>query len=112
MNKEAINTEVAKIREILDLHPGGEPNEDARIQVRHHADAIVKLARDQNQGYFVEKAHDIQGNIDKYYSARKHLKYRRDYTSGIDFLRGDIDSLLGRIESWPGWEDNPCNGQQ
>jgi len=23
------------------------------------------------------------------------------------FCGGDIDSLLGRIESWPGWEDNP-----
>jgi hypothetical protein len=105
MNKEAINAEVEKIRAILDEHPGGVPDEVARIQVRRHADAIIKSAEDQKQGYFTEKAQDIQMNIDRYYSARKHLQYRRDYTSGVDFLRGEIGSLLNRIESWHGWED-------
>ena len=105
MNKEAINAEVEKIRAILDEHPGGVPDEEARIQVRRHADAIIKSAEDQRQGYFTEKAQDIKMNIDRYYSARKHLQYRRDYTSGVDFLRGEIGSLLNRIESWHGWED-------
>lgn len=105
MNKEAINAAVAKIREILDEHTGGQPNEAARIQVRQHADAIVDSARDQDQGNFVVMAHAIQIEIDRYYSARKHLQYRRGFTSGLDVLRGEIDSLLARIESCPGWED-------
>jgi hypothetical protein len=105
MDKDKINTEISKIREILDEHIGGGPDEVARVQIRRHADAIVRAAQDD--GYIIEKAHDIQLNIDQYYSARKHLKYRRDYTSGVDFLRGEIGSLLGRIESWHGWEDCP-----
>ena len=105
MNKEAINAEVSKIRDILDEHLGGVPDERARIKVRRHADAIVRAAEDD--GYIIEKAHDIQMNIDRYYSAKKHLRYRRDYTSGVDFLRGEIGSLLGRIESWHGRKDSP-----
>jgi hypothetical protein len=103
MNKETISAEVSKIREILDEQPGGEPNETARIQVRRHADAIILAAPDQ--GYIIEKAHDIQTYIDEFYSARKHLRYKRDNLDGVEVLRSRIDSLLGRIESWHGWED-------
>jgi hypothetical protein len=104
MNNERVSAEVAKIREILDEQPGGEPNETARIQVRRHADAIIHAAPDQ--GYIIEKAHDIQSHIDQFYSARKHLKYKGDCSDGAEVLRSRIDSLLGRIESWHGWEDS------
>jgi hypothetical protein len=107
MNKEVINTAVEKIREILDEHPGGEPNETARRLVHRHADAIIKSGLDQNEGYIVEKAGDIKSEIDSYYSARKWHKYKRDYTDGVQELHGRIYSLLGRIESWHGWEDIP-----
>jgi hypothetical protein len=105
MDTEKIQTEIAKIQKILVDHPGGEPNETARRLVKIHLGAIFRAAPDE--GYVREKASDILVVIDRYYSARKHLKYRQDFTSGVEVLRGQIESLLGRIESWHGWKDNP-----
>jgi hypothetical protein len=105
MNKEKINAEAAKIREILDANPGGHPNAHALNQIKRCSDKIISLAQDD--GYIREKAGDLKGESDVYYSARKHLKFKSDFTDGHQVIRGRIHSLLSRIESWHGWKDVP-----
>ena len=85
-----------EVESTIKIHPGGSLNSEAIQAIRLLCSKMSWINRDASIGL---KIKSIERLSDELYSPRKHLKYKKGYTSGADELKGRIFSDTRGIEN-------------
>jgi hypothetical protein len=100
LNADRVRTGIAKAKKILEECDDGWANEKALREMLDACDSM-EWACDEGD-YIIEKIGDIRIAAKNLYSARKHKRFDDGTHGGVRVLRGQIASLLRRIEIQPG----------